>query len=113
MAQPASTRSARSTADAVIVGALLIAHAAQPLDHRGDVGTVHPDAVDAAAVVARQVEMDAGERRHGAGGAQHVHVAQIRAVLGGERRHILRDLAHHPRIGFGRDVTSAEMLGRA
>ena len=42
-----------------------------------------------------------------------MHVAQIRAVLGGERRHILRDFAHHPRIGFDRDVTSAEMLGQS
>src|SRR3954467_2189505 len=43
-------------ADAIIVGALLVAHAAQPLDHRGDISTVHPDAIDAATVVARQIK---------------------------------------------------------
>ena len=65
-------------ADAIVVGALLVAHAEQPLDDGGDVGIVHPDAVDAAAVVARQIEMDAGQRRHGARRAEQVHVAADR-----------------------------------
>ena len=36
---------------------------------------------------------------------------KIRAVLGRERCYILRDLGDHPRIGFGRDVPAAEILG--
>ena len=40
-----------------------------------------------------------------------MHVAQILAVLGGERRHMLRDLLHHAGIGVYRDVAAAEMLG--
>ena len=51
-------------ADAIIVGAFLVAHVAQALDDGGDVGIVHPDAVDPPAIVARQIEMDPGKRRH-------------------------------------------------
>jgi len=99
-------------ADAIIAGAFLVAHAEQPLDHGGDVGIVHPDAVDPPAIVACEIEMNPGERRHGARRAQHMHVAQIRAVFGRERRDILRDVAHHLRIGFQRYVPTTEMLGQ-
>ena len=74
MAQPASTRSARSRADAGIGDALLVAHREQLLDHAGDLTVAHPAAVDLAAVVALQPEMDAGDRGHGARRAEHVHV---------------------------------------
>ena len=99
-------------ADAVVVGALLIAHREQAGDRRGDVGVVHPDAVDPAAIVARQIEVDAGERGHGAGGAEQMHVRRDRAVLGRERRHVLLRPPAPSRVGLRRDVLAAEMLGQ-
>src|ERR1700689_5372419 len=44
-------------ADAIVAGALLVAHTKQARDHGGDVGILQPDAVDAAAIVAREIEM--------------------------------------------------------
>ena len=41
-----------------------------------------------------------------------MHVAQVGAVFGGERRDILRDLLDHVRVGFRRDVPAAKMLGQ-
>ena len=79
----------------LIGGAFLIAHAEQARDGRGDIRIAHPDAVDPAAIVARQIEMDAGQRRHRAGGAEQVHIGQIVAMLGRERRDVLGDLLHH------------------
>ena len=81
-------------ADTIIAGALLIAHAEQARDGRGDIGIAHPDAIDPAAIVAREVEMDP---------ASVVTVPEvpsrcipeIAAMLGGEGRDILRDLPHH------------------
>ena len=87
-------------ADAIIAGALLIAHAKQPRDGRGDIRIAHPDAVDPAAVVAQQIEMDAGQRRHRAGGAEQVHARKIGAMLGRERGDVLRDLLDHASIGL-------------
>ena len=75
-------------ADAGIGDAAFVAHGEQPLDHARDLRVAHPAAVDAAAVVARQIEMDAGDRRHRARGAEQVQPRGA-AVLGarsGRRR---------------------------
>ncbi len=52
--------------DAGVAGPLGVARGQEPLDHAGDVGVVHPDAVDAAAVVTQQVLVDACDGGHGA-----------------------------------------------
>src|SRR5260370_733374 len=61
-------------ADAIVGGALLIAHAEQARDGRGDISVAHPDAIDPPAVVSGQIELNASQRRHGAGGAEQVHI---------------------------------------
>ena len=96
--------------DAIVVGALLIIHAEQAVDGGGDARILHPDAVDAAAVVTGEVEMDAGQRRHGARGAEQVHAVEVAAMLGRERRDVAGNLLHHARIGFLRHVAAAVML---
>ena len=40
-----------------------------------------------------------------------MHVAHVAGVVGCERRHVLRHLLHHLRIGLLRHVTSAKMFG--
>ncbi len=72
MAQPASTRSARS---APMQGLATRAWKSQPSSFSimaSTFGVVHPQPVDAAAVVAFEAEMHAGQRRHRAGGAEQV-----------------------------------------
>ena len=64
--------------DAGIVAPRLVVHAAQLQHHPLDLVVLHPQPVDIAAVVARQVEMHAGERRHRAGGAEIVEGARAR-----------------------------------
>src|SRR5664279_4512182 len=56
--------------------------------------------------------MNPGQRRHRAGGPKQVHILEIAAMLGRERRHILGDLLYHRRIGLRRDVPAAELLGQ-
>ena len=63
-------------ADAAVGGALVIGHAAQGRDGAADVLARHPEPVDAAAVVARKTEKDAGDRRHRAGGAEQMEDAR-------------------------------------
>ena len=71
-------------ADAAVGGAFGVAHALQPR-HRGvDLGARQPQAVDRAAVVARQIEMHAGDgghrsRRCPAGGSGRIAGARRRA----------------------------------
>ena len=74
MAQPASTRSARSRPMQGLAARWSKCVPSSRSIRRVDVGVVHPQPVDAAAVVARQAEMDAGERRDRAGGAEQVEV---------------------------------------
>ena len=81
-------------ADAGIGDAALVAHGEQPLDHAGDLAVAHPAAVDAAALVARQIEIDAGDGGHRARGAEHVQAFGA-AVLGGEAIDVGRDLRDH------------------
>ena len=59
-------------ADAGVGDAVLVAHGEQPLDHAGDLAVAHPAAVDAAALVARQLEIDAGDGRDRARGAEQM-----------------------------------------
>src|SRR5204862_6931 len=82
----APTFAAALGADAGIVDALLVAHRQQPLHGARHVGVVHPEAIHMASVVARQVQIDAGHRGDGPGGAQQMHAAQIIAMLLRERR---------------------------
>ncbi|CDX24681.1 hypothetical protein MPL3356_410016 [Mesorhizobium plurifarium] len=61
-------------ADAGVGATLLEIPADQPLYHAVDAVAVHPEAVDAAAVIAIEIEMHAGERRHRAGSAEQMEV---------------------------------------
>src|SRR5436309_10453506 len=51
-------------ADASVIGALLIAHAEQARDGRGDIRVIQPDPIDPSAIVSREIEMNTGERGH-------------------------------------------------
>ena len=62
-------------ADAGIGHARVVVHADERLDQIGNDAAGEPGAVDTAAVVARQAEMDAGQRRDRARGAEHVDAA--------------------------------------
>ena len=62
--------------DAGIRRALGERHAEQVVHHGFHLGIVHPEPVDPPAVVARQAEVDAGEGRDGAGGAQQMELAR-------------------------------------
>src|SRR5262249_10695121 len=71
----------------------------------------HPAAVDAATLVASQLEMDAGDRRYRARRAEQVDVAVAKpAVLGHETVDQGRDLRDHRRVDFGGDLVSAVAL---
>ena len=99
-------------ADAGVGDAVLVAHGEQPLDHGRDLCIVHPAAVDAAALVARQFEIDAGDRRHRAGRAEQMHALDRAAVLRGEAVDVLRDLRDHRLEAFARDRDAAVTLGQ-
>ena len=75
-------------ADAGAGDALLVAHGQQARRSPRLISSrAHPAAVDAAAVVALEIEMHAGDRRHGAGGAEQMDAAQaVAAMLARERR---------------------------
>ena len=78
MAQPASTRSARS---APMQGLATRASKSQPSSVSiiaSTFGALHPQPVDAAAVVALEAEMDAGQRGHRAGGAEQMEARPLR-----------------------------------
>ena len=92
MAQPASTRSARSGPMHGL--ATRPSHREQVLDDAGDLRFAHPAAIDPAALVTRQVEIDAGNRGHRARGAEQMQALRA-AVLGGEAIHMDRDLGDH------------------
>ena len=74
---------------------MLVAHVEQPLDHARDLLVAHPAAIHAAALVARQFEIDAGDGRDGAGGAEHVQAVGGTAMLGGEAVDVDGDLPDH------------------
>ncbi len=59
-------------ADAGIGGTRGIIHLQQPCDYLVDVAVVQPQAIDAAPVIARQIQMHAGNRRHRAGCAEQM-----------------------------------------
>ncbi len=61
--------------DAGVGGALGVAHRAKPGDGLVDFLPLEPEPVDRAAVVAGQIEMDAGDRRHRARGAEQMKSA--------------------------------------
>jgi len=72
-------------ADASIGHAIFVTPGQQTLDHARDFIIDHPAAVDAATLVASQFEMDPGDRRYRAGGAEQVDVALAKpAMLGHE-----------------------------
>ena len=100
-------------ADAAVGGAIGIAHRAQPPDRGVDFAARQPEPVDRAPVVAGEIEMHAGDRRHGARRAEQMEArapAQMRDPRGegGER---LVDVADHRREHFRRDVLAAKSLG--
>ena len=64
-------------ADAGVGDALAEVPADQRLDHPVDLVVVHPQPIDAAAVIALQAEMDAGKRRHRARGAEQVEARSL------------------------------------
>ena len=74
MAQPASTRSARSRPMQGFCGALVERRVEQVVENRGHMLVAHPHAVDPPPVVARQLEVDAADRRDGSRGAEQVEL---------------------------------------
>ena len=100
-------------ADAGIGDALLVAHGDQPIDHGSRLRVRHPAAVDAAAVVALEIEMHARDGGHGAGGAEQVHAVDRRRAVGcDERREVGRHFLHHGLIDVARDIVAAVALGQ-
>ena len=73
-------------ADAGVGGALGVAHGAQRRDRRVDLGAASHRPSTGAAVVARQVEMHAGDRRHRPGGAEQMEARAARLVRRPARR---------------------------
>jgi hypothetical protein len=67
-------------ADARIGDALVERPGQEPRIHGVDFVRGHPQPVDAAAVVTRQIEVDAGQRRHRAGSAEQVESVHADAV---------------------------------
>src|SRR6516162_4209475 len=88
--------------DASIGDAIFVAPGQQAFDHARHFIIDHPAAVDAATLVASQLEMDAGDRRYRARRAEQVDVAVAKpAVLGHETVDQGRDLRDHGRVDFG------------
>ena len=100
-------------ADAAIGGALVIVHGAQAVDGVVRLIRRHPQAVDPAAVVARQVEMDAGDRRDRAGRAQQMETpaGALLHCLFGERPQLFIEGRDHVFERIVVDVMAAETLG--
>ena len=99
IAQPATTRSARSRADARQAERSVKVHSG---DHRADLPhrlDRHVQPVDRAAVVARQREMDAGERRHRAAGAEQADVGRVAGEHVGEAGEGVARALAHPVVG--------------
>src|SRR6202040_2279579 len=67
-------------ADAGIGGPFLVAHGEQPLDHPGHLIAAHPATVDAAPLVAAQIEMHARDGGHRARRAQQVNILDSTAA---------------------------------
>ena len=85
IAQPASTRSARSAPIQAIGDTILVAPAQQTFDHARHFVVDHPAAVDAAALVTSEFEVHAGDRRYRSRRAEQVDVIAAQpAVLGHE-----------------------------
>src|SRR5262249_26720768 len=84
-------------ADARVRDALGVARGDEMIEHAGNLGFRHPAAVDVAPLVARQLEMHAGDRRHGPGGAEQMRSfeAKTRAVRRRKRVDMARGLHHH------------------
>src|SRR5262249_59567174 len=98
-------------ADASIGDAIFVAPGQQAFDHARHFIIDHPAAVDAATLVAPQLEVDAGDGRYRARGAEQVDVAVAKpAVLGHKTVDQGRDLRDHRRIDFGGDLVSAVPL---
>ena len=78
-----------------------IVHLDQAVDHCEDIALMHPQPVDLAPVVARQVEMDAGDRGDRAGGAEQVEAAGVPGSGGllGEGCQRLRAILERHRLG--------------
>jgi hypothetical protein len=98
-------------ADAGVGDAALVAHGEQPLDHTADLAVAHPAAVDAAALVARQFEIDARDRGHRARRAEHVQAVDA-AIRGGEAIDVGRDFLDHGRKQFAAHGHAAVALGK-
>src|SRR5689334_2885297 len=64
-------------ADTWIGHALFETHGHELFDNAGDLVVGEPAAIDAAALVARQAQKNASDRRHRAGSAEHVESAEI------------------------------------
>src|SRR5262249_22223836 len=91
--------------------AIFVAPSQQAFDHARHLIIDHPATVDAATLVTPQLEMDAGDGRYRARGAEQVDVAVAKpAVLGHETVDEGLDLRDHRRVGFGGDLVSAVAL---
>src|SRR5581483_6758167 len=82
-------------ADARLRHALLVAGVEQFGGDGAHVADLEPAAVDAGALVARQAQVYAGERRHRARGAEHVRGAAAAAVVEATGLRERRELAEH------------------
>ena len=110
MAQPASTRSARSAPMQGLAARSIETHRHQ-LGHDARYFVVgQPAAVDAPPIVALQPQIDAGDRRHRARGAERVETVEI-AVVGRERVDEGCDLRHHRIVAIARHDFAAVALG--
>src|SRR5262249_62079417 len=98
-------------ADASIGDAIFVTPGQQSFDYARHFIIDHPAAVDAATLVTPQLEMDAGDGRYRARGAEQVDVAGAKpAGLGHETIDQGRDLRDHRRVGFGGDLVPAVAL---
>ena len=94
MAQPASTRSARSRPMQGFCGALVERRVEEVVENRGHMLVAHPHAVDAPPVVARQLEVDAADRGDGSRGAEQVELGQLRPAEPAASSKRRQEIAH-------------------
>ena len=112
MAQPASTRSARSAPMQGLATRSAKLQPKQLFHHAVDAAAIHPQAIDPAAVVAVEAEMHAGERRHRSGRTEQVETAaganalQLVAPLEGLQQSL--HLVDHRREDLAGNLAAAE-----
>ena len=111
MAQPASTRSARSAPMQGLAARSSKLMAMSSADDSRHFAVGQPAAVDAPAVIALEPQKHAGDRRDRAGRAEHVKIGEIAAVRVCELLHERGDLVDHRVIDVARHRGAAVTLG--